>query len=95
MQVAKPILADLYDVYLKKENPCSRTVDGHYELDAFEYRPSRQPYRPMGAVDGKVVDSDMAKVLNSWVGGATRLVLHSIPRNPLKNGSRKPFGRLP
>jgi len=65
-EVAKRILADHYDVYLEKENPCSRTVDGHYELDAFEYWPSRQPYRPMGAVDGKVTDSDMAKKLSFW-----------------------------
>jgi hypothetical protein len=66
VEAAKAILADHYDVYLKKENPCSRTVDGHYELDAFEYWPSRQPYRPMGAVDGKVVDSNMAKELSFW-----------------------------
>lgn len=65
-EVAKGILADHYDIYLEKENPCSRTVDGHYELDAFQYWPSRQPYRPMGAVDGKVMDSDMAKALSFW-----------------------------
>jgi len=66
IEVGQRILADHYDVYLKKDSPCSRTVDGHYELDAFEYWPSRQPYRPMGAVDGKVMDSDLAKALSFW-----------------------------
>ncbi len=66
-QVGKRILADHYDVYLQKEdNPCSRTVEGHYELDAFEYWGARLPYRPQGAVDGKVMDSDMAKDLSFW-----------------------------
>ena len=66
IEVAKRILADHYDVYLKKENPCSRTVEGHYELDPFQYWAFREPYRPMGAVDGKVMDSDMAEQLSFW-----------------------------
>jgi hypothetical protein len=36
-EIAKIILADHYDIYLNKINPCSRTIDGHYELDAIEY----------------------------------------------------------
>jgi hypothetical protein len=61
-EVAKSILSDHYDVYLNKENnPCSRTVEGHYELDSFAYWQARRPYSPQGAVDGKVMDSDMAK----------------------------------
>jgi hypothetical protein len=66
IQVAQEILADHYDVYLEKENPGSRTVEGHYELDAFEYWPARIPYAPQGAVDGKVMDSDLAKQLSFW-----------------------------
>jgi hypothetical protein len=66
VQVAQKILADHYDVYLKKENPCSRTVDGHYELDPFEYWPARLPFAPQGAVDGKVMDSDLASDLSFW-----------------------------
>ena len=67
--IGKEILADHYDVYLEKENPSSRTVDGHYELDAREYmseigRPL--PYRPRGAVDGKVCDSEMALDFSFW-----------------------------
>jgi hypothetical protein len=63
---AQRILADHYDVYLKKVNPGSRTVEGHYELDAFEYWPARLPYAPQGAVDGKVMDSDLAADLSFW-----------------------------
>ena len=65
--VGEEIMADHYDVYLKKDNnPSSRTVDGHYELDDRAYmsqagRPL--PYQPRGAVDGKVMDSDMAESL--------------------------------
>ena len=64
-EVAKTILADHYDVYLEKaDNPCSRTVDGHYELDPFQYWQARRPYSPQGSVDGKVMDSDMARNLS-------------------------------
>jgi len=66
ISVAQEILADHYDVYLKKENPCSRTIEGHYELDAFEYWPDREPFRPQGAVDGKVMDGDLAKEMSFW-----------------------------
>jgi len=64
IDIAKKIIADHYDVYLKKENPCSRTVCSHYDLDAREYmsqadRP--KPYAPHGAVDGFVTDSNLAK----------------------------------
>jgi len=67
IEVAQEVLADHYDVYLQKEdNPCSRTVEGHYELDRFEYWGARLPYQPAGAVDGKVMDSNMAKDLSFW-----------------------------
>jgi len=69
VEIAKKILADHYDVYLKKINPSSRTVEGHYELDALEYmsRPGRPtPFRPRGAVDGKVTDGDLAKQWKMW-----------------------------
>jgi hypothetical protein len=64
IELAKIILADHYDVYLNKENPCSRTVCSHYELDAREYMsdPSRpKPFQPRGAIDGNVCDTNMAK----------------------------------
>ena len=62
--IAQDILADHYDVYLNKINPCSRTCCGHYELDdrAFMSDPSRpKPYQPRGALDGMVCDSVLAK----------------------------------
>jgi hypothetical protein len=64
VELAQKLLADHYDVYLNKENPCSRTVCSHYELDAREYMsdPSRpKPFAPRGALDGNVCDSTMAK----------------------------------
>jgi hypothetical protein len=65
IDIAKKIIADHYDVYLHKENnPCSRTVCSHYDLDAREYmsqadRP--KPFSPRGAVDGIVCDTTLAK----------------------------------
>jgi hypothetical protein len=62
--IARRVLADHYDVYLKKDNPCSRTVEGHYELDPFQYYALRLPFQPKGVVDGKVIDSDLARELS-------------------------------
>jgi hypothetical protein len=68
IEIAKKIIADHYDVYLQKENnPCSRTVCSHYDLDAREYmsqadRP--KPFSPRGAVDGIVCDTSLAKKMS-------------------------------
>jgi len=65
IDIAQKIISDHYDVYLKKDNnPCSRTVCSHYDLDAREFmsqgdRP--KPFAPHGALDGFVVDSTLAK----------------------------------
>ena len=65
IDIAKKIIGDHYDVYLEKDNnPCSRTVCSHYELDAREYmsQESRpKPFQPRGAVDGIVCDTALAK----------------------------------
>ncbi len=64
IELAERILADHYDVYLNKVNPCSRTCCAHYELDGREYMsdPARpKPYQPRGAIDGNVCTSDLAK----------------------------------
>ena len=64
VSLALKIIADHYDVYLNKVNPCSRTVCSHYDLDPREYMsdPSRpKPFQPRGALDGCVCDSSMAK----------------------------------
>jgi hypothetical protein len=66
VEIAKRMLADHYDVYLQKEKPSSRTICGHYELDDGSVPGSRGAYLPAGAVDGKVVDSNMAKNWQFW-----------------------------
>ena len=69
VEIGKKILADHYDIYLHKINPCSRTIDSHYELDnrAFMSESTRpKPYQPRGAVDGKIVDSKMAQNMSFW-----------------------------
>jgi hypothetical protein len=70
IDIAKKIIGDHYDVYLEKENPCSRTVCSHYELDAREYmsqsdRP--KPFSPHGATDGIVCSTELAKKM-TFVG---------------------------
>jgi len=67
IDIAKQIIGDHYDVYLQKENPCSRSVCSHYELDAREFmsqsaRP--KPYSPHGALDGTVCTSELAKKMS-------------------------------
>ena len=67
IELAQQIIGDHYDVYLNKENPCSRTCCSHYELDGREYMsdPSRpKPYQPRGALDGNVIDTAMAKQMS-------------------------------
>lgn len=64
LDVAKMIIGDHYDIYLNKENPCSRTVCSHYELDGREFMsdPSRpKPFSPRGAIDGAVADAECIK----------------------------------
>jgi hypothetical protein len=64
VKIGEEILADHYDVYLNKINPCSRTCCSHYELDerAFMSQADRPlPYQPRGALDGIVCDTTMAK----------------------------------
>jgi hypothetical protein len=67
VKAAKEIIADHYDVYLKRNNPCSRTICSHCELDTREHQPGHPaPFEPRGAVDGKVTDSDLAGNLGFW-----------------------------
>ena len=71
IEIAKQIISDHYDVYLLKDNnPCSRTVCSHYDLDAREYmsQESRpKPYAPHGAVDGIVCNTTLGKNM-SFIG---------------------------
>lgn len=64
IDIAKDIIADHYDVYLNKINPCSRTACSHYDLDdrSFMSQADRpKPYQPRGAVDGCVADTASCK----------------------------------
>jgi len=61
---AKLMIADHYDVYLHRINPCARTVCAHYELDPREFMSQESrpvPFAPRGAVDGCVITSELAK----------------------------------
>ena len=67
IKLAQEILADHYDVYLNKINPCSRTCCSHYELDdrAFMSQADRpKPYQLRGALDGIVCDTALAKKMS-------------------------------
>jgi hypothetical protein len=62
VELAKTFIADHYDTWLLKENPGSRTLCAHGELDSqISGFPAAIPFNPGGTYDGKVVDSAMAK----------------------------------
>jgi len=63
--VAERFLSDHRDAYLKKDQPDSRTLCGHGDLSA-EGEPAWEwgPYYPGGAVQGKAMDSAMAKAMS-------------------------------
>jgi len=71
VKATKLMLADHYDVYLEKEIPSSRTICGHWELDDGRVPQSLGAYLPGGTVDGKVVDSNMAKNFELWAKWAS------------------------
>jgi Phospholipase B len=60
LKLAEAFEADHYDTYLNKVNPGSRTLCGHGEIDP-QLINNDTPYYPGGTLDGKVVDSKMAK----------------------------------
>ncbi|HTA30461.1 MAG TPA: C45 family autoproteolytic acyltransferase/hydrolase [Candidatus Cybelea sp.] len=57
---------DCYDTCLSRENPSSRTLSGHFELDSESMAPGSGdvPFHPNGSFDAKVVDSRMAKAMS-------------------------------
>ncbi len=63
INLAETFEADHYDAYLKKDAPSGRTLCGHYELDAMS-EGLDTPYEPGGTLDGKVIDSKMAKQMS-------------------------------
>ena len=69
---ARLIISDHWDVYLEKDNPCSRTICSHYDLDKREYMSQEtrpKPNQPKGSVDGKICTSALCnemKFLARW-----------------------------
>ena len=63
VELAKAFEADHYDAYLGKEHPGGRSICGHGELE-FETFGWNTPFSPSGTVDGKVVDSQMARQMS-------------------------------
>lgn len=62
IQMAEGFLGDHYDTFTKAEGPDKRTICSHYETTAGRTSDSSSgAYEPYGAVEGKVVDSDLAK----------------------------------
>jgi hypothetical protein len=65
INMAELFEADHYDTYLNQNKPGGRTLCRHNELDPmtdgyYQY----EPFKPMGVLDGKVVDSKMAKQMS-------------------------------
>jgi hypothetical protein len=67
VQMAEKFIADHYDSYQKKVDPNQRTLCGHGDLsptgDPVWNSP---PYNPTGAVQGKAMDSSMAKAMSFY-----------------------------
>ena len=63
LELAKAMEADHYDTFLKINNPGTRSICGHWELDP-QASTTSKPFEPGGTVDGKVVDSKMAKKMS-------------------------------
>jgi hypothetical protein len=70
VEAAKLMLADHYDVYAGRVLPGDRTICGHFELAPDPDGPPgdswAKPYYPGGALDGKVVDAQMAREMSFW-----------------------------
>lgn len=63
LEMAKAFEADHYDTYLNKDEPSSRSLCAHIDLDPCYYSQGT-PYEPGGTMDGKVIDADMAKAMS-------------------------------
>jgi hypothetical protein len=63
LELAEKLEADHYDTYLNTDTPDMRTLCSHPDLDPDPYGVDI-PYSPWGTIDGKVVDSKMAKQMS-------------------------------
>lgn len=62
-RLAEKFEADHYDTYLDKDKPSCRTLCAHWDLDP-QYSGLDKPFDPSGTLDGKVVDSKLAKQMS-------------------------------
>jgi hypothetical protein len=64
-RLAQRFEADHYDAYLRKHQPGSRSLCGHFELDAAPWGGwPGAPFYPAGTFDAKVVDARMGRELS-------------------------------
>ena len=63
LELAKSFEADHYDTYLNTSTPDMRTLCSHPDLDPDIYGVDI-PFSPWGTIDGKVIDSKMAKQMS-------------------------------
>ena len=67
LALAKEMEADCFDTCLNSDNPDTRTLSGHAELDPLSIPQNDAffvPFQPFGSYDAKVVDSRMAKAMS-------------------------------
>jgi hypothetical protein len=62
LERAKAFVADHYDAYRKRNKPGYRTMCAHSDLDSQSL--GGGPFSPSGTLDGKVVDTKMAKEMS-------------------------------
>ncbi|WP_099332322.1 C45 family autoproteolytic acyltransferase/hydolase [Actinomyces minihominis] len=71
VEVAKKILADTFDPYLGYQNPSSRGICSHYDVDPMYYADDpggvwNVPFFPAGSVDGKAAGQDDILAMRMW-----------------------------
>jgi hypothetical protein len=67
VEMAQQFLGDHYDSYAKKEQPTERALCGHVETSAHGIPEwGYPPYNPSGAVQGKAMDSTMARDMSFY-----------------------------
>ena len=64
INIAKQVMADHYDMYLKKEHMGERGICKHLESSIEHCK--RAPFMPFGCTDAKVVNTEMAEKCEFW-----------------------------
>ena len=69
--ISKVMLADTYDVWLRRNQASSRTICAHYDIDPQSSVSDPNavwnvPYWPAGSVDAKVTTANLARNMSLW-----------------------------